>query len=53
MIRRSAGFGACSGSIRVPAMGSKDEKPSGGGFFYSIASGVRSLGTAVHKSVNG
>ena len=39
-------------------MGSKDQdlaasSGGGGGFFSSIAAGVRSWGTAVHKSVNG
>ncbi|KAJ4764074.1 Oxysterol-binding family protein [Rhynchospora pubera] len=38
-------------------MGSKEDQSSagggGGGFFSSIAAGVRSWGTAVHKSVNG
>jgi hypothetical protein len=38
-------------------MGSKDQgggaASSGGGFFSSFAAGMRSWGTAVHKSVNG
>jgi len=38
-------------------MGSKDQgggaASSGGGFFSSFAAGMRTWGTAVHKSVNG
>ncbi|KAG6475894.1 hypothetical protein ZIOFF_065124 [Zingiber officinale] len=34
-------------------MGSKDEKPTGGGLFSSITSSVRNWGSAMQRSVNG
>ncbi|RWW34543.1 hypothetical protein GW17_00000690, partial [Ensete ventricosum] len=37
----------------VAVMGSKDEKPVGGGFFSAITSSVRNWGSTMHKSVNG